>query len=273
MQDSLEIPYNYGKKRNLTILEIRDYYPNLAKFKEPLLLSRYDDIYNEQVLNEFLTKTIDKKITLNQLKQRYNTKFDKFYTYLDGDFGLWIDFKEDQYKNIKEVNKFMLSFGWYPAFISNEQVAYKDFDKIKHTENHMLINYLEKFDAEKDITQYDYLWHVTPDISIDKIKDIGLTPKNKSKLSNNPKRIYFLLPTEEYNIVSTIKDLHLRTPKLQQKLIKSWYILKVNIKSLPDYLKFYKDPMFDTKDGAVWTFQNIPPKFIQIHKKINIINK
>lgn len=272
-QIKIQIPYNYGKKRNLSILEIRDYYPNLANCKEPLLLSKYDEIYNEQILNEFLTKTIEKKITLNQLKQRYNTKFNKFYTFINGEFGLWIDFNETQYKNIKEINKFMISFGWYPAFISNEQIAYKDFDKIKHTENHMLINYLEKYDAEKDITQYDYLYHVTPDISLDKILDIGLTPKNKSKLSNNPKRIYFFLPTHEANIISTIRDLHRKIPNPQQKLIRSWYILRINIKNLPSYLKFYNDPMFDTKDGAVWTFQNIPPKFIQVYKKINIIAK
>lgn len=267
---NVKIPYDYKRKLKLSISEIRDYYPVLSKNGTPWMLALYENVCNEQLLTEFTARTIDKKITINQLKHRFSDKFDKYYTYLEQEFGLWIRFKEEQYQYVKEINKFMISFGWYPAYIANEGVPYNDdFKKIMAVDDYMLINYLEKFDSIKDMKKYDYIYHVTPDISLEKIKEIGLTPKNKSKLSNNPERIYFMLPTDEGNMISTIRDLHRRTKN--KSLIKSWYILKIDVKKLPKFIVFYTDPMFDTKDGAVWTFENIPPKCIEIVKKVNLV--
>ena len=163
----------------------------------------------------------------------------------------------------------MLSIGWYPAYISNEQHPYTDdFKSIMRVDDYMLINYLAKYDYKVDISKYKYIYHLSPDVSIDKIKLIGLTPKNKAKLSNNPERIYFLLPTDESSIISTVKSLHSNT-KIKD-LINSWYLLRINIDKLPGHMQFYDDPMFSIGSGAVWTFQNIPPTCIEIIKKINI---
>lgn len=264
----LEIPYDYKRKLKLTISEIRDYYPILGKNGTPWMIALYENVCNEQLLTEFTARTIEKKITISHLKQRFSKYFSRYYTKLKGEEGLWIEFKEDKYQYIKEVNKFMESFGWYPAFILDNEMPYTiDFNKFNIL-NSMTINYMEKFDSINDMKGYDYIYHVTPDIALKKIEENGLTPKNKSKLSNNPERIYFLLPTNENNIIATIKGLHAKATN--KSLIKSWYILKINFKQLPEFIIFYNDPVFKIGDGAVWTFENIPPKFIEKIKKVNL---
>jgi hypothetical protein len=268
----LKIPYDYGRELNLNLNEIKEYYPSLANYGTPLILVRYKRIYNEQILNEFTAQTIEKKITINHLKQRFNNYFNKYFTTIKGESGLWIDFKSNQYQYIKKINAFMKSFGWYPAYIVNRRTPFtNNCDKISHKDNYMRINYLEKFDSEKDMKNIEYLYHVTPDVSIDKIMDIGLTPKNKSKLSNNPERIYFLLPTSEQNIISVIQDLYDKMNSKKKQYIKSWYILRIKVKQLPSYTIFFNDPMFKPEGVSVWTFQNIPPKCIEIVKKVNLV--
>jgi len=265
---NLDIPEH--KKSNLSLNEIKKYYPSLKGNGDPWIVALYEEIYSEQILTEFVSKTIDSKIVKRNLVSRYKGKYEFVATNIAGEQGFWIQFKEEQYKNISEINKFMDAMGWYPSYISNEGLPWNNqLNTIKHTDDYMLINYLQKYDHEVEISNLKYLYHVSPDISYkEKIEKYGLTPKNKSKLSDNPERIYFLLPTAENNIIEAIKALHNRTAN--KKLIKSWYILRIDLSKLPPGTKFYKDPMFEIGNGGVWTYQNIPPVAIQPIKKISI---
>lgn len=257
----------YIRKSDLSISEIREYYPSISMNGDPWLLALYENIYNQQLLTEFTTQTINDKKTQTELIKRFKDKFNKSLLEINNVDGFWIKFNENQYQYIKEINKFMDSYGWYPSFIVNEQMPYNDnFKKIMILDDYMLINYLPKFDSEVDIRKYEYIYHITPDISIKKIEEIGLTPKNKSKLSNNPERIYFMLPTSDIMFKHTIKSLH-DTSK-NKKRIDNWYILMIDVKKLPNAIKFYNDPVFEIGNGAVWTYQNIPPTVIKKIKRI-----
>jgi hypothetical protein len=262
----------YTKKSDLTIREIKEYYPSISLNGDPWLLALYEDIYNQQLITEFTTQTIKDSKTRQQLVDRFYDKFEQCFIHYNGEDGFWIKFLFKHYKYIQEINKFMDSYGWKATYIVNEKQPYNDdFKKIiAGNSTYLLINYLPKFDNEIDVRRYDYIYHVTPDIAIKKIEEIGLTPKNKSKLSNNPERIYFLLPTNDEAIKKTIGTLNSKMDSKRKKLIKHWYVLRIDIHSLPKAMKFYNDPMFEIGDGAVWTYQNIPPVFIRKIKRIPV---
>lgn len=258
------------KQFKITLSNIKKSNINEAHLN-PWLIALNEEVCNERLLTEFTNRTIDKKITIRQLRSRFKNKFHDL-TYGDPtiDENIWIFFLKSNFESIKEINKFMDSYGWYPAFLpaTHEKYSEKiDFNKVTKSP-YLIISYFPKYDETINIKDYKYLYHLTPDLTFNKIKSIGLTPKNKAKLTNNPERIYLMSPTNMKDVLDTVKALH--STSEHKDLIKKWHILRIDPKKLPSGIKFYDDPMFKIGDGAVWTYQNIPPTAIAEVAVVNI---
>ena len=240
-------------------------YPNLKKLEQDWAWSIHKSICEEQILHEFITQTINYKKTLNTLQSRYKSLFiDSVED--ESDNSIIIIFTAEQIKNLEDINKFMDSFGWYPAIIF-KQGPYNKQNLDRALDNHNIayikIKYEPKFDVEAKVEHY--LFHLTPDFTYkSKIQTRGLTPKTKSKISSHPERIYLLNPATRGDFEDVAYTLY---DKSEDNSIKSaiqyYYLLRIDTFKIPDH-KFYYDPNFYMAEGAVWTYQNIPTKAIEV---------
>ena len=128
-------------------------------------------------------------------------------------------------------------------------------DLILNEQPTYLIFFFEaKYDPIVEIPQYVY--HITDQKFIDKVKQIGLTPKTLGKRSAHPERIYVSLSK---------KDSDFLFKGLKQHIGKNKGIeLTIDTSKLKD--PFYEDPNF--KGQGVYTHQNIPPSAIVKYENI-----
>ncbi|MFW6225610.1 MAG: hypothetical protein ACOC3V_01460 [bacterium] len=168
-----------------------------------------------------------------------------------------INFKPIKNKKLyDDINNLLNLSGYYISSYKKDgnDVKYSSLGIVDFIESKNLnIVFNKKFDF------YDsginiFLYHVTDEKYLNKIKQIGLTPKSNKTIDNHPDRIY---------LFDSIDDLDLFIKN------KSYYIegyvpikLKINVKSLPK-LKLYKDPKYPNTD-AYYTYDNIPPHSIEI---------
>jgi hypothetical protein len=130
----------------------------------------------------------------------------------------------------------------------------------KEIENYLLNNKkiyigIEPIFDEKINFEGEYLYHTTDKKNLEKILKLGLIPKSKNTRSFYPERIY-LSPNIEY--MKYIKD-ELRTDKPGE-----YVFLRIdNFKGL----SLYNDLRFK---GGFYTYDNIPPKYINIMSEKNI---
>jgi len=249
----------------VTITEIKRLYPSLQKWDDVYAYELYKKIEEHQLIVEFLS-TVSMEKTIEQFdklsyKKQLNASADEY----DSD-KIKVVFSTLEASNLKEVNSFMDKFGWYPATI--EPYTKKGG---KYTSNvdkffgktHVIILYEAKYDKEaKHVPKFVY--HITPDIKWPKIKVLGLTPKTQGKLADHPGRVYVLEGTSELEEIAFM----LYNAYPQKDLVKEMYVLKIDTSQIPD-AKFFDDPNFFAGDGAIWTYQNIPPSSIQLINKIN----
>lgn len=124
----------------------------------------------------------------------------------------------------------------FRELVSNEQPPYLKFF------------FEAKYDPEVEIPKYVY--HTTTTRFVDKIKQIGLTPKTLEKRSAHPERIYVSLSK---------KDSDLLFKGLKQHFGKNQGVeLTIDTSLLKG--TFYEDPNF--KGQGAYTYQNIPPQAI-----------
>lgn len=254
---------------NKSKIEILKEYPKLKSHSDIWISEIYNKIQSHQIINEFITRSIDIKKVLSQLNNRFKLKFDN--AIIGSGFNLnalLIQFKYNQFNNLNSINKFMDTMGWYPAYL--EKGGNYEFDNVyarSINKKEFGIFYEPKFDNQIDRTKLgNIIYHATPDILLKKIQLLGLTPKTKSKISHHPERIYFLKTLKEAeDICITLWN---NIPNKTQDLIEYYYVLQIDIMKLRNDIKFYNDPNFYMGDGAIWCFQNIPPNAIKIKEKI-----
>lgn len=161
---------------------------------------------------------------------------------------------------ISKVLTLANNLGYFPSIIKYELNDQADQytkkytpssfrDLILNEEPTYLIFFFEaKYDPVVEIPQYVY--HITTTKFVDKIKQIGLTPKTLGKRSTHPERIYVSL---------TKKDSDFLLRGLRQHFGKNQGIeLTIDTSQLKD--PFYEDPNF--RKQGVYTYQNIPPSAI-----------
>lgn len=252
-------------------MNLKDYYPILRDknygnlWKEKI----WEHIQSQQLLKEFITKTINVEKTIELFKKRFSDIEIDLNSYND----IVISLNKTKTKYLKEIESFMDAYGYFLSNVSfkrgkiniDQILAYLDYQNDNFS--YRLI-YKAKYDIKINIKDEEIYYHLVPDIYIDKIRRYGLTPKSKSKIANHPERIYLQIKLEK----DFAEDLYFAIDNPStKKLIKNYYILKILGKDLNKLkINVYKDPDYN---NGVWTYQNIPPDIIYILKNKIQVNE
>lgn len=165
------------------------------------------------------------------------------------------------------LNKKMDVYGWYfnSAVTLIDNKTYKDIaEAVKNAGNKSIdLAFTAKFDIElEDIP--NMLYHVTTSSRYEKIKQVGLIPKTKSKLNNHPDRIYLFKTYNKQHVDELIKHLF-KTEIVKYEYKNQYVILAIN--TLNFGVRFFNDP---DSHNACYTLENIPHSVIMLMKKINL---
>lgn len=115
-------------------------------------------------------------------------------------------------------------------------------------------------------------YHITSKTYLDKIKKIGLTPRESTTIFTHPGNRIYLIQTKSEDILRQLKDL-LSISKVKAseengiKSIDKWLSSNMIVLEVdPTGLDLYLDPMFDLSKtyNAVFTQQNIKPDKIKL---------
>lgn len=249
----------------MNVSEIKQQYPYLQKVSDHYAFEMYKNIMSEQIITEFLY-TVHPEITVKQVVKQAG--YGIHINHSENKITLTFDTLTKEY--LDKVNKVMDKFGWYPSYIDNKNGGKYSTNIDNFIGKHeIVIGYEAKYDTQAKLDS-KYLYHLTPDILYPKIKISGLTPKSQSKLSNHPERIYLLNPTDDDDMEEIAITLwnSISNNKLKDS-IGDYYLLRIDTSKLPNH-KFFEDPNFWMGNGAVWTYQNIPPSAISVDKLINV---
>lgn len=155
--------------------------------------------------------------------------------------GLQADFYDEVENNVEEI-KADLSYNleqW------EEQQIFEDDDTIATL---IFEPHYGNLVDENEIPNVVY--HVTDKVYIERIKEQGLKPHHKDKLTHHPDRIYLFLDKKNVNGLVTHMDFDVNEPVL----------LTLDISEYKNKVKFYKDPNLSA--GGAYVLQNIPPNLI-----------
>jgi hypothetical protein len=215
--------------------EIFNIYDGLIKSVEPV---KFIDIFTRFLRSKNIKHNLNYLDNGNIFIELYdlNLKNLEFYFSLIGNLGYFIS--EYEHNNIiKKYNKDDIMFLFYKNFKIDITIYVEPY-----------------YDIEiKNIP--DILFHITPNIFVDKILKYGLFPKSKNKISFHPDRIFLC-------------NDNIKTKILCNKFKKlsnygcDWKILKINSKDIKD-LKLYEDPNYRS-DGGLYCLNNIENKYIEI---------
>jgi len=234
-----------------------------------ILLEVYKEEY-ELNLKEGLIKTTPIGETIYILKKQFPNWI---FQYEKGDKDFTIEILKlkngIQSEYFEELLPLLNNLGWFISYVEiyGDNIEVKDKYNEKTVKNafqnkkiHSI--YLEceaKFDQKVNKIP-EFLYHVAPLRSWEKIQKIGLVPKSRSKKAYHPERVY--LGKDEKNTSNLASKFY------QSEGTKEWVLLKIDTNMVPgDYLRLYYDPNF--KYGY-YTLNNIPPQAIEKVKEINI---
>lgn len=167
-----------------------------------------------------------------------------------------IKVKNDNF-NQNDFDKYLLKYGWFCAS-SYKMEGYK---------NIICFVYEKKFDVEVTdfVNEKRYVYHICPNIYLNKIDNKGLVPKYSSwNVFSNPERVYFLINEPSHEDFTNIA-LNFAGGKEIYSENDGWSLLKVDV-SANKNAKFYFDPRMK---GGIYTMDNISPDSIEIIDYIN----
>lgn len=133
--------------------------------------------------------------------------------------------------------------------------------------NYFFIIFEPKFsqDISEFVRQsYQYLYHSTSTIYLDKIAKNGLIPKSKNSLFLYPDRTFLMvgnkLNNKQLNVLKNVQNArnkHVDTNNPIEN--KEYALITIDVSKLPTDIRFYCDP---TAYGAIFTYDSIPPQAI-----------
>lgn len=155
--------------------------------------------------------------------------------------------------NQNDFDRYLLKYGWFCGSTSN----------LFGYDNLVCFVYEKKFDVEVSdfVQKQDFIYHICPNIYLNKINKSGLVPKYSSwNRFSNPERVYFFVKKPTHNdFVLWAKNFNIYKKVYAGN--EGWSLLKIDVPSLIENTKFYFDPRM--RDG-VYTTGNIPPQSIEI---------
>ncbi len=234
----------------------------------------------QQIIEEGIHKSYEAEDIYKILLKNYDIGYEKTFLKQNKEIGIGFDtYREDgeyasdevsvivlfvkpDFQDIDKLKKFFEVCGWKCA--DSFQSTYKGYIGIQFEKN--------KQTDMIDVPQF--LYHLTPSNKVEKILRNGLTPHAGNKKSDHMERIYFLqnkpskiqctLFAQELWQSSIEKKRFLKSKTYDgiEKLSRFQYsLLKIDVEKCNPNITFYGDP---NADGAVWTFDNIPPQAIKI---------
>ena len=169
--------------------------------------------------------------------------------------------------SIKEVLTFTNNLGWFSSwfnYIDNRGVTISN----KWEERiFKVINYLKEititFEAKYDFSVDkvpELLYHITPAKNWNKIHNIGLVAKSRSKSSTHPDRVYLSKTKEDAKILG--QSFYDKTKEAK------WVVLEIITGLTGGYLTLYQDPNYQGK--GFYTLNNIPALAIRKIEDLNL---
>lgn len=173
------------------------------------------------------------------------------------------------FSDTEKIKKFLFTCGWTLAQ-----------EKEYYVNNNYIVYVFHKNRQVTEVELPDILYHLTPITKLDKILTNGLTPRTSNILSNRNERIYLLKYKRNlifyHSFASALWKGNLEKNLNLSGLSKQEISDKINIPRDIKYclleidttkcnnLRVFADP---DMDGAVWTFDNIPPQAIKVLNK------
>jgi hypothetical protein len=146
------------------------------------------------------------------------------------------------------------------SFIYDDELFEKEISKKNIKE--IKIRFEAKYDDglyKNDNIIPDFLYHLTPDDNVQKIKEIGLKPTSKNRQTYHPERIYLF--TDINNHQNILKSLKIND--LKNNIQRTYSLLELNMKNNDDII-LHTDPNYII---GFFTYDNISPFEITILKK------
>lgn len=236
----------------------------LSAFRQFNMLMK--QIIDEVMLYEGLEISYNIETSLLHLSRMWNFDNKVFYEIWNNSIKMLI--KRPLNSNefdavIKQINDYL---GYFPAHIITKTENF-NYTYDKAIEEMKRIPFGIYFDAKYDqeISERKLppiMYHITPSIHENKILKIGLVTKNKNKLSSHPGRIYLGKTPEA--VTGLLND-----DKFTNNY-KSFTLFEIDYKKLSQTrkIRFFGDPIYPNK--AFYTYENIPPKFLTLIKRIDI---
>lgn len=156
--------------------------------------------------------------------------------------------------NQNDFDKYLLKYGWFCGI----------YEKLDGYDNLIRLIYEKKFDVDvtEEVIKNKYIYHICPNIYLNKINKSGLKPKFSSwNQYSNPERVYFFmkrLTHEEF--VLWVNEFN-SEKKIDYQRNDGWSLLKIDVSNLTNNPTFYFDPRM--KNG-VYTMDTISPENIEI---------
>jgi hypothetical protein len=220
--------------------------------------------FNYDLLKEGLIKSSEYSITIdkiNDLINKHNLNgMCKMYVIND---RILVEINDNNINNkVKFFNDFLKLLDVTGYFVSNykinNQLINQNIDLQTFTNNSIVIIYLnKKFDSEAGVIP-EFLYHVTEEKYIDRIRRYGLINKSKQYIENHPERIYFFENIN--NCLEYIDFKQIINPIILKIDVKTLNNLKIKniIGDEVERIKLYNDPKYQPIN-AYYSYDNIPP--------------
>ena len=209
------------------------------KLRNNLLMEGYFKTYPAEDILKYLSNRYGEYASIQLLENKNGVKVFSISFYNDKD-------------NENVINKDMALCGYFPSISQVE-------GNIKH------IQYEPKFqnNVNNIVQKEEYIFHLTPSNKVNKILNIGLTPKTNNKLFNYPDRVYFFLhkPSKK-DCLLLMKQFYIEKSQIKNQLQYkgSYSLLSVKTKMIKNCNFSYDPNAFD----AIYTYDNIPPEAIKV---------
>ena len=244
------------------------------KLREELEREENNRLYREvKILHEGLIYSQSAEKTVSLLGKYFKIVGQTSYNFIEitTDNTIIIDLTPIAH-NVDNIRSLLLTInnlGWFVSLIYYKKLLNPRIKDEKYSEEKLLEfiknkNYTNlyivleaKFDRELDVGEIpEKLYHLSYQKHFNKIKEKGLIPKTKNKLSTHPERIFLALNIESVN--KLYGQFKTKEPN------ETFTIWEIEIDKVPQ-LKLFDDPNY--KGKGVYTLMNIPPNAIKIIKE------
>lgn len=163
--------------------------------------------------------------------------------------------------NQEDFDRYLLKYGWYCG-ISERVYGY---------DNIIRFIYEKKFDIDVTelVKEKRFIYHICPNIYLNKINRVGLKPKYSSwNQFKNPERVYFFLEKISHEkFCAWAYNFHWEKNMERRELNDGWSLLKIDTMNLTNNPSFYFDARMR---NGIYTMDSISPENIEIIDFIDV---